>query len=466
MHLLTVLLLSTGWIQTLEVFAALSILVLLHEFGHFFFARLFKTRVEKFYLFFDFLFPFPNLGKFSLFKKQVGDTLYGIGWFPLGGYVKIAGMVDESMDEEELAQPPKPDEYRSKPAWQRLFIMLGGIIVNLLVAAIAYMFIYGIWGEAYLPTKEAKYGIAADSLAERAGLRDGDFILGVNGKPVDRFNRILPELILDEAKSIEVLRDGQQLSIPVPKGTIRGIIKGKGQDREGTEFIQPRFPAVVAAISKGSAADKMGLRPGDSIVMTNGRPTAFFDQFEDAKRAAKGRPITLTVVRNKTQYAMLSGMVPETGTLGFQVENSYEHYFKVEKLRYPPMAAVGKGFSVMWNGFVGYGRQLKLMFTSKEVKLSESVGGLITFGKNAPRTFEWDSFLSYLAFISIILAFMNLLPIPGLDGGYVIFLLFEMISGRKVSDKVMERATTVGLVLLLALMLYANGLDIFRLFKK
>lgn len=458
------LLLATGWIQFFQVFAALSILVLLHEFGHYFFARLFKVRVEKFYLFFDFLFPFPNVGNFSLWKRKIGDTLYGIGWFPLGGYVKIAGMVDESMDEDQLAAPPKPDEFRAQKAWKRLFIMLGGIIVNLLVAAIAYMFIFGIWGEDYLPTQSAKYGIAADSLAESIGLRDGDQVLGIDGKPVARFSQIIPEMVLSEAKTLDVARGGQQLKIAIPEGTVRNLTKDRTY--KGGSFIAPRIPAVVDKVSSGSAAEKMGLREGDSIVMINGKSTLFYDQFEDAKLRLKGQPISITVVRNQNQYAVLNGTVPETGMLGFVPQGDLKRFFQVKQIHYSPVAAVGKGFSAMWDSFTGYGRNLKLLFTSKEVKVSESVGGLITFGKSAPRTFQWETFLSYMALISIILAFMNLLPIPGLDGGYVLFLLIEMITGRKVSDKVMGYATTAGLILLLALMLYANGMDVVRLFRK
>ena len=453
------LLLSTGWIQFLEVFAALSILILLHEFGHYFFARLFKVRVEKFYLFFDFLFPFPNLANFSLFKKKVGETVYGLGWFPLGGYVKIAGMVDESMDKEAMALPPQPDEFRAKPAWQRLFIMLGGIIVNILVAAIAYMIIFGTWGEQYRPTPSAKYGIAVDSTARSIGLQSGDMIVGVDGKPVERFNRIVPQIILEEAKTIQVQRGGQQVNVAIPSGTIRNIIKS-----QRATFITPRFPAIVDQVAEGSAAEKMGLKSGDSIIALNGQPVRFFDQFDEMKKGLKGQPVQLSVVR-RGAIAQLSTTLPQDGKLGFFPVADPQRFFEIEEVRFSPVAAIGKGFSYAFEQFGSYGQQLKLLFTSKEVKLSESVGGLITFGKSAPQTFEWESFLRYLALISIILAFMNLLPIPGLDGGYVFFLLWEMITGRKVSDKVMERATTVGLVLLLGLMLYANGLDIFRLFK-
>jgi regulator of sigma E protease len=337
---------------------------------------------------------------------------------------------------------------------------LGGIIVNILVAAFAYMIIFGTWGEDFLPTQNAKYGIAADSTARSIGLQNGDMIVGVDGKPVERFGRIVPSIILEEGKTIQVRRGGQEVNIAIPSGTIRSIIKSQ----RGT-FILPRIPVVVDEVAKSSAAEKMGLKSGDSIIAVNGQPTPFFDQYEEMKKGLKGQPIQLTVVR-KGAVAQLGTTLPQDGTLVFFPVRELERFFHIEKVRYSPVAAIGKGFSYAFEQFGSYGQQLKLLFTSKEVKLSESVGGLITFGKSAPQTFEWESFLRYLALISIILAFMNLLPIPGLDGGYVFFLLWEMITGRKVSDKVMERATTVGLVLLLGLMLYANGLDIFRLFKK
>src|SRR5690606_37656898 len=275
MHFNSLLLLSGGWVQALQLLAALSLLILLHEFGHFFFARLFKTRVEKFYLFFDFLFPFPGLLNFSLFKKIKNGTEYGLGWFPLGGYVKISGMVDESMDKEQMNQPPQPWEYRSKKAWQRLLIMLGGILVNILVAAFIYMAIFGIWGEQYLPTENAKYGIAADSLAESVGFRDGDKIVSVGGKKVERFNDIMKDFIFNQANSFEVERDGKLVTIPIPEGTIRKII----QSRKKGGFLDIRTPFLVGEVSKGSAAEKIGLQKGDSIAALNGQPAGFFDQF-------------------------------------------------------------------------------------------------------------------------------------------------------------------------------------------
>jgi len=458
MQLNTVLLISGGLVQALQLLAALSILILLHEFGHFFFARLFKTRVEKFYLFFDFMFPFPNVLNFALFKKKKGDTEYGLGWFPLGGYVKISGMVDESMDKDQMNQPPQPWEYRSKKAYQRLFIMLGGIIMNVLVAIGIYALIFGVWGEEYLPTQNAVYGIVADSTAQSIGLRNGDKIVAVGGQPVERFNRITYQFIFSEAKSFTVERDGNIMDVNVPEGTIRKVIKS-----QKNTFIQPRVPLVIADVSDKSEAERMGLKAGDSVIAVNGTPVRFFDEFEKIKRASAGRPIAITVVRDGQPVAV-NGTVPENKMLGFAPE-MFTHYFKTEKIKYGAFAAVGKGFSYTFDQIGNYWAQLKMIFTSKEVKASESLGGIVSFGKMFSPVFVWQDFLMLTAFVSIILAVMNLLPIPGLDGGYVIFLLFELVSGRKVSDKVMERATTVGLVLLLGLMLYANGLDIFRLFK-
>lgn len=459
MHLDTLLLMSGTSVKVLQLFVALSLLIVLHEFGHFFFARLFKTRVEKFYLFFDFLFPFSGMLNFSLFKKTKGDTEYGIGWFPLGGYVKIAGMVDESMDKEQMALPPQPWEYRSKKAYQRLFIMLGGIIVNVIVAVLIYVAVFGIYGEEYLPVQNAKYGIMVDSTAKALGLHNGDKIVSVDGVPVTRFEKIVSAVVLDEGKSIQVERDGRKLDVAVKEGTIHSIITGgKGS------FISARVPVVVDEVDKGTEAEKMGMKHGDSIIAVNGIPAPFYDQYDSIKRALVGQPIALTVVRNNAQVT-LSGKVPENKILGFRPMGDLSRYFTFEHIHYNPIQAVGKGVMYTADQFANYVRQFKMIFTSKEIKANESLGGIISFGKIFPAEFDMQKFLMLTAFVSIILAFMNLLPIPGLDGGYVIFLLWEMITGKQVSEKVMEKATTVGLVLLLTLMVYANGLDIFRLFK-
>jgi len=457
MHLHTVLLMSSGAVKGLQLFVSLSLLIVLHEFGHFFFARVFKTRVEKFYLFFDFLFPFSSVLNFALFKKKKGDTEYGIGWFPLGGYVKIAGMVDESMDKEALKLPPQPWEYRSKKAYQRLFIMLGGIIMNILVAMIIYMFMSGIYGEQKLPAANVKYGVVADSLAQSFGLRNGDIITGIDGKQADYFENIVPNILLDQAKTINITRNGTAMNIDIPSGTIRQVLK----KQKGT-FIQARIPIVVDSVPPKSEAAKFNFQKNDSIVAVNNMPVGYFDEFEKAKKDNKGKQISVSVIRNNT-LVNFNCVVPETGSFGF-VPKYPERFLNFTNIKYGFFGAIARGVTRTGEEFVFYIRQFKLLFT-KEVKASESLGGIISFGKIFPSEFSMYEFLRLTAFVSIILAFMNLLPIPGLDGGYVIFLLYEMISRRKVSEKVMERATTVGLVLLLALMVYANGLDIMRLFK-
>lgn len=458
MHSNSLFLLSGGWIQGLQLFAALSILILLHEFGHYFFAKLFKTRVEKFYLFFDFLFPLANVLNFSLFKKKIGETVYGIGWFPLGGYVKIAGMVDESMDKEQMAGPPQPWEFRAKPAWQRLFIMLGGIIVNVLLAIIVYSFMFWIWGEERLPTAKAKYGISVDSVGHSLGLQDGDKIISVGGREVPDFSDIPAAFALDGAKSIEVERAGQQLSIPLPSGTLNKLQDSKQR------LLLLRFPTVVKAVTPKTAADSMELQAGDSIISMNGAPVGFYDQFDSVKTSLKGRNVILQVLRNGG-VGTLSGRVGNDGTLGFEPEQAFGRFFDTDTANYNFGQALVRGTEETGATLSNYWKGFKLLFTSKEVKLTKNLGGIVSFGQMFPQTFTLERFLGLLALVSVILAFMNLLPVPGLDGGYVLFLLIEMITRRKVPDRVLEIANTIGLVLLLGLMLLANGLDIARLFK-
>lgn len=461
MHLNTILLMSGTAVRFLQLFAALSILIVLHEFGHFFFARLFKTRVEKFYLFFDFLFPFSGLLNFSLFKKKKGETTYGIGWFPLGGYVKIAGMVDESMDKEQMAKPPEPWEYRSKKAWQRLFIMLGGIIMNVLVAIVVYIIVFAAYGEKYLETKNDTYGIAVDSLGRSIGLHDGDIIKSVDGKPVERFNRIPLAIIFskNQTGSIELSHNGKDTTINIPSGTVRKLLKLE----KGT-FISPAIPPVIDSVSPNTIAMKLGLQHGDSITSVNGESIRFHNEFGEYLHAHYNVPLTITFARNNV-IDTITTTIPKDSSLGVFFGDA-EKYYHLTDMKYSLGGAIKRGVAFTGEQFDLYLEQFKLIFVSKEVKASESLGGFASFGKLFPTEFDFREFLMLMAFVSIILAFMNLLPIPGLDGGYVIFLLFEIITGKKVSEKVMERATTVGLVLLLALMLYANGLDVFRHFKK
>jgi regulator of sigma E protease len=459
MNLQPIILMAEWQVKGLQLFAALSLLVLLHEFGHFIFAKLFKTRVEKFYLFFDFLFPFSNILPFSLFKKTVGDTTYGVGWFPLGGYVKIAGMVDESMDKEQLNQPPQPWEFRSKKAWQRLLIMLGGIIVNVLVAIIIYMGIFKYWGESYLPLENMKYGVAVDSIGKSIGFENGDKIISVDGKEVLQLKDVFKKIVYDQPKTIEVVRNNQPYTIQVPQeGVIKKVIKAKKL------FITPRAPIVIDSIAPNSFAEKIGLQKQDSILSLNDHFVVFADQFNAAKEQISSEPVSLKALRNKTDTVILTGTLPESKTFGIMWSAS-SNFFEYKDIEYTFPQAIARGWQYTGEQFKDYFSSFKLLFTSKEVKASESIGGLGSFANQFPGEFDWRTFWSFTAFISIILAFMNLLPIPGLDGGYVIFLLWEMITGRKVNDKVMEYATTVGLILLLGLMVYGNGMDIFRAFS-
>jgi len=463
MQLLNVLLLSGVGIKIAQFLAALSLLILLHEAGHFFFARLFKTRVEKFYMFFDFLFPFPGLLNFSLFKKKRGDTEYGIGWFPLGGYVKIAGMVDESMDKEALAQPPQPWEFRSKKAWQRLLIMLGGILVNVVVAIFIYAMILFVYGEKRLPLAQMKDGIfVADSIGYKLGFETGDRILAINGKPLQYFDEVMPELLY--ARTVELERDGRELTLNMPVNFIEQLI-----DNKSRVIFMSRIPAVIGTVAKGTGAGQAGLKAGDRITAINGSDVPYFDQVKTTLDTLRGRQITLGIVRDEKPLA-LAVQVSDSGTLGFLPQEPAPELleqlgvYQYERKRYGFFESFPAGIRMASDKLSFYARQFKLFFNPK-TGAYKGIGGFAAMTNIFPDYWDWHAFWSITAFFSIVLAFMNLLPIPGLDGGYVLFILVEMISGRKVSDKVMEKATAVGLVLLLALMVYANGMDIFRIFK-
>lgn len=444
---------GTRWLQ---LFISLSLLIVLHEFGHFYFAKKFKMRVERFYLFFDFLFPFSNVLNFSLFKKKKNDTEYGVGWFPLGGYVKIAGMVDESNDKEQLAQAPQEWEYRSKPAWQRFFTMMGGIIVNILVAMIIYAFVFSIWGDKYLPTENVKYGIHTDTIGKNLGLQNGDKIVGLDGKKTERWNELSYAIIIKGAKSLEITRDNQLMSIKLPD-SLGATLNSRKQS-----LFEPRYPAVVGGVVEKSEAEKMGLQAGDSIITINDQPIVFFDDIQTQLKGKPKTPVRIVAFRKQSKV-ILSGATDSNAKLGVgPIDN--ESAFAYKTIRYNPIQAIGKGISYTGQQFMSYATGLSV-FGKKGFKVSENLGGIGSFSKVFNPVFDLKFFLLTTALISVILAFMNLLPIPGLDGGYVIFLLYEMITRRKVSDKVMGIATTIGLVLLLGLMLYANGLDIFREWK-
>ena len=441
-----------------QLLLALSLLIVLHEGGHFFFARLFKTRVEKFYLFFDFLFPFSNVLPFSLFKKKIGETQWGIGWFPLGGYVKIAGMVDESMDKEQLAKPPEPWEFRSKKAWQRLLIMLGGIIVNVLLAFVIYAMVLFVWGQDRMPVAQMNNGImVTDSLGYQMGFQNGDKIVSVDGKTYQYFDQVMGEL--PYAKQIVVDRNGKQVPINPPVDWL-GNMSNKG-------VIDISFPVVVDSLYKGSGAELSGLHHNDIITAVNGvnTPVAVFkDQLSKYKKDT----VELSIIRN-SQPQILKAKVSDTGTIGFVLLLSPDSLTKLGLLHYETkhygfIEAFPAGVNLSVKKIQGYWRQLGLLVHVKN-KAYKQTGGFVSIAKIYGTVWDWERFWNITAFLSIALAIMNLLPIPGLDGGYVVFTLIEMITGRKVNEKVLEIATTIGLVLLLALMVLVNGHDIFKLFK-
>nr|WP_295875123.1 RIP metalloprotease RseP [uncultured Chitinophaga sp.] len=430
-----------------QLLLSLSILVVLHELGHFIPAKLFKTRVEKFYLFFD---PW-----FSLFKIKKGETEYGIGWLPLGGYVKISGMIDESMDKDAMALPPQPYEFRSKPAWQRLIIMIGGVTVNVLLAFFIYAMILWHWGEKYLPTDAVKYGIAVDSLGQSIGLRDGDKIIGVNHQKIEQFNAITAQVILQEAKSIEVVRDGQEQSIAIPDGFIRALLKQK------EPFAYIRVPYYVDRFEKGSIAEKSGLfKPGDQMLSINGLSVPYFSDFAKELRKHKNEQVSIGVLRGKDSV-VIPIQLDDKAKLGIYPQDP-EKFFSFKTKTYTLLEAIPGGFKMSVDKLVKYVQQLRLIFVSKEVKVSESLGGFMSIGNLFPEAWDWLTFWEMTAFLSIILAFMNILPIPALDGGHVLFLLYEIITGRKPSEKFLEYAQIAGMIILFGLLLLANGLDFWR----
>ena len=431
-----------------QLLLSLSILVILHELGHYIPAKLFKTRVEKFYLFFD---PW-----FSIFKKKVGDTEYGVGWLPLGGYVKISGMIDESMDKEQMKKPPQPWEFRSKPAWQRLIIMLGGVTVNVILAFVIYSFSLVIWGEKYLPSEKATYGIHCDSLALAAGFQDGDIIYSVDGTKVERFARengslhseMIQRLILDDAKFITVVRDGKQLDVPFIE-EVKNAVLAK------TPLFSPNIPFVINAFAEGSVMKKAGAQVGDRIIKINDKPMSFAGDVIAYAPSLKGDSATVVVDRNGQEKVF--GIFLEEGIMGVQLQ-PFSSLYELESEQYNALNVLPAALKKTQSEIANYLKQFKLI-----KKSPESVGGFISIGSIFPPVWDWQRFWSLTAFLSIMLAVLNLLPIPALDGGHVMFLLYEVVTRRKPNEKVMEYAQTLGVILLLGLVLYANGNDIFKL---
>ena len=441
---------ETFLIRALQLILSLSILVLVHEFGHFLFARIFKVRVEKFYLFFD--------AWFSLFKfkPKNSDTEYGIGWLPLGGYCKISGMIDESMDKEAMAQPAKPYEFRSKPAGQRLMIMIAGVLFNFLLALFIYSMVLYTWGETYLPLKNMKHGMYYSEAFQEVGFRDGDILLKANNEELDRLDQSSFRKVV-EASNVTVLRDGVETVIPIPEDMMQRFM------REGKGFASPdRVPMVVKKLSeKDSPAATAGLQPGDSIVSINGQATPLFEDVAKMLDQNKGKDITLGFYRDGMEQSVV--IQPDTaGKIGVYLMSKTDLYPTVTRT-YGFFESFPAGVRLGINTLKGYVNDMKYVFTKEGVS---SLGGFGTIGSIFPTVWDWQVFWMQTAFLSIILAFMNILPIPALDGGHVMFLLYEVIARRKPSDKFLEYAQITGMFLLFALLIYANGNDIFRFFFK
>lgn len=444
-------------IKAAQFILSLSILVTLHEFGHYITARMFKTRVEKFYLFFDFLFPFPNLLNFALFKKKIGDTEYGLGWFPLGGYVKIAGMIDESMDEEQMKQPAKPDEFRAKRPYQRLIIMLGGIIMNILLAFVIYAQMLFWWGESYIPVENAKYGFAMDSTAKKIGLQDGDKIISYNGsEEFKSINTVGIDLLLNKAESIEVERNGEKKSVYVPATIYKEILATKG-----VEFVTPILPCVADTLLPDMALAKAGGKQGDRIIAIDSTPISFFHEFKRTLPQYAGKPVNLAVLRG-TDTVNIALTVPDSAKVGFMTYKIDEYLTVVEK-KYGLLASFPAGIAKSWETLVNYIKQFGIIFNS-DLKGYKQVGSFFTIAQQFAPKWDWVRFWNLTAFLSIALAFVNLLPIPALDGGHALFTLYEMITGHAPSDKFLERAQVVGMIIIFGLMIFALGNDILRLF--
>ena len=446
-------------IKASQFILSLSLLIVLHELGHFIPAKLFKTRVEKFYLFFDY--------KFSIFKKKIGETVYGIGWIPLGGYVKISGMIDESMDTEQMALPPQPWEFRSKPAWQRLIIMLGGVFVNFVLGIFIYIMLMWAYGEKYLPNESvnAKDGIWVENkLAENLGLQTGDKILTIDGQKVKKFNGLSLEFI--NGNNYQVERNGEVLDLAIPEDFISQLMD---RDKDAGRFLNVRYPFLIAKLQKDSLNGKADILPKDIITAINGNTITYYDQAKAELAKYKGDSISVTIKRG-SETKEISVNVSKNGNIGVVFGGaSFKDletlgYYDLADIEYTFSEAIPAGLNKSWKTLTDYVKQLKKIF-NPSTGAYKGLGGFISIGSIFPDTWSAQTFWEITAFLSIMLGFMNLLPIPALDGGHVVFTLWEMITGRKPGDKFLEYAQVVGFILLIALLLFANGNDVYRAVK-
>lgn len=490
---------ETFLIRALQLILSLSILVVLHEFGHFAFARLFKVRVEKFYMFFNPNFSIIRAKKINakwnikLFSKNVpanerpkldadGDAMHnakgkpimeqipvselpegdwrkypentewGIGWLPLGGYCSISGMVDETKDITQLSAKPEPWEYRSRSVWQRLPIIIGGVLVNFILAMVIYSAVFYTWGQEYLPLKNAKYGLQFSPIMLENGFKNGDNIVKIDGQPVEQRSEIVEKLLIDGNQSVVVSRDNKLIELQLPADLAQKILAAQELD-----FVSVRFPFIIDEVTAGSLAEKAKMQSGDSIIGINGKQLFIFQDIANELNDSKNTQVEINFVR-KGQLMKSDIQLNQVGQLGVIPRHTFS-YMQTKRIQYGFLTSIPAGIKFGWGTLTSYVKQFKLVFTKEG---SKQLGGFGSIGKMFPKTWDWQTFWMLTALLSVILAFMNFLPIPALDGGYVLFLIYEMITGRKPNEKFLEYAQTVGMLLLFALLIYANGNDLFK----
>ena len=487
---------ETFWIKAAQLILALAILIIIHEFGHFLFARIFGIRVEKFYIFFD---PWKELFKWKpgkyvgglgkqkdISKKPVcvecenkqrstgnkpqkskfwSDTEYGIGWIPLGGYCKISGMIDESMDTEQMKQPAKPYEFRSKPAWQRLLVMIAGVLFNFLLAILIYAGIVYATGEKYVALNDANMGLEFSQAAQNAGFRNGDIPISADGEALDRIPTE-DRMRIMQAREVTVLRDGNEVTISIPENFIFDLDKELKDENTTINFFTYRIPTRITQVMPGEGAAKAGIKEGDEVIAINGTPTASLTEFLSSLTGHDNEDIQITVVRPgeiANDTLTLPVHLSENSKMGVGLETNPAAFFTVKEKKYNIFTSIPRGIEMGVDRLTSYAKSMKLVFTKEGAK---AVGGFGAIGSIFPESWDWIAFWNIAAFLSVALAFMNILPIPALDGGHVLFLLYEVIFRRKPSEKFMEYAQMTGMVLLIGLLIYANGMDIVRFFFK
>ncbi|MFI3322658.1 MAG: RIP metalloprotease RseP [Rikenellaceae bacterium] len=440
-------------IQAAQLILSLSLLVVIHEFGHFMFAKLFGARVEKFYLFFN---PWFSLFKYPRNARE-DQTEYGIGWIPFGGYVKISGMIDESMDKEAMKEEPKPYEFRSKPAWQRLLIMIGGVMMNLILAIVIYSGISYTTGTSYISNSDIKDGYMYSETAKEMGFKDGDKIVSVGEEVFDNYRQIPMAILFNDAEYVKIERNGEQKKIYIDKSLFPAFLE------KGNFILELRLPIVIDSVLNESSAATAGLARGDKIVAIDSTRVRYFDQLKPILEPKAGEIIAVTIDRDGQQLTKELSLSSD-GTMGFYHSSDITGYYPIKTVKYTLLQSIPQGVKLAISQVDNYLKQMKLIFTP-ETKAYKAVGSVVSMGSMFDSTWNWLHFWTITAFLSVILAVMNILPIPALDGGHVLFLIYEVVTRRKPSDKFMEYAQTAGMILLIGVMILALGNDIFKLFQ-